>query len=314
MKLEDEGSFSKAVAVMACTGLAFFYVAILYSPTLILRLPPPTSLANFMIRRFICAAVFSVISILVTSLVLPIRSWQASYLFGVYGIRADHIWHAVVFPLFLTSLMYAGSLLSKTLLLVNSWKEYKILNEADSFVCIRDALLKFFDWTISVSSNVVAWRNYVVAPFTEELVFRACMVPLLLCGGFKPYNVVFLSPIFFSLAHLNHLWELYSRQNCSMLKAVMVVGLQLGYTVIFGSYASLLFIRTGHLVAPTIAHIFCNIMGLPLLFSRAKGTITMAFVSGLVGFVWLLFPATAPDLYNDRTDNCHCWQGYCTWN
>lgn len=45
-----------------------------------------------------------------------------------------------------------------------------------------------------------------------------------------------------------------------------------------------------------------------------SGTITVAFVSGLVGFVWLLFPATAPDLYNYRTDNCHCWQGYCTWN
>lgn len=76
-------------------------------------------------------------------------------------------WHAVVFPLFLTSLMYAGSLLSKTLLLVNSWKEYKILNEADSFDCIRDALLKFFDWTISVSSNVVAWRNYVVVSISS---------------------------------------------------------------------------------------------------------------------------------------------------
>ena len=42
------------------------------------------------------------------------------------------------------------------------------------------------------------------APITEELVFRACMVPLLLCGGFSTYTVVFLCPIFFSLGE----WKL----------------------------------------------------------------------------------------------------------
>ena len=29
------------------------------------------------------------------------------------------------------------------------------------------------------------WRNHVVAPFSEEFTFRACMVPVLL-GEFKP--------------------------------------------------------------------------------------------------------------------------------
>ncbi|XLS81466.1 hypothetical protein HN51_047297, partial [Arachis hypogaea] len=37
------------------------------------------------------------------------------------------------------------------------------------------------------------------APLTEELLFRACMIPMLLCGGFKPYGVILLCPIFFSL-------------------------------------------------------------------------------------------------------------------
>lgn len=139
------------------------------------------------------------------------------------------------------------------------------------------------------------------------------MIPLLLCGGFKTYSVIFLCPIFFSLAHLNHLLEFYSKHNRSLLKAFMVAGLQLGYTVIFGSYASLLFIRTGHIVAPIVAHIFCNFMGLPVLFARGKGMVSVAFVAGMVGFLWLLFPVTDPALYNDRTDNCRCWHGYCTW-
>ncbi|KAJ4836207.1 hypothetical protein Tsubulata_002420 [Turnera subulata] len=134
-------------------------------------------------------------------------------------------------------------------------------------------------------------------------------------------------------AHLNHWMEVYTRQNYSFLKASMIVGLQLGYTVIFGAYASFLFIRTGHLLAPLVAHIFCNHMGLPVLFARRRGIqvkfhatnfkhtfrhsggiVFLAFVAGMVTFLWLLFPVTQPGLYNHRTDNCNCWHGYCSWN
>ncbi|MCH98139.1 CAAX prenyl protease 2-like, partial [Trifolium medium] len=44
--------------------------------------------------------------------------------------------------------------------------------------------------------------------------------------------------------HLNHFMEIYTKQNYSIKKAAMVIGLQLGYTGVFGSYASFLFIRT----------------------------------------------------------------------
>ncbi|XWS66692.1 hypothetical protein CRYUN_Cryun05aG0222900 [Craigia yunnanensis] len=180
-------------------------------------------------------------------------------------------WQAVLFPLFLTSLMYAGSLMLKSMLLVNKWKEHRNQDGRSLLDCIKSNLLSFPGQMLFLASNVLFWRNFVVAPLTEELVFRACMIPLLLCGGFKVYHVIFLCPTFFSLAHLNHMTEIYSRHNYSLLKASMVVGLQLGYTVIFGSYASFLFIRTGNLVAPLVAHAFCNYMGLPVLFVQRKG-------------------------------------------
>ncbi|XP_037492181.1 CAAX prenyl protease 2 isoform X3 [Jatropha curcas] len=287
--MEQETGLSKSVAVVACASMTFFYVAILHAPTLILRLPPPSSLKQFLIRRFICAAICSIVSVIFCALILPIRRLEASLLFGIYGIRLDHIWQAVAFPLSLTSLMYAGSFLDKLLMLVDSWKED--MNEGGggfSFDSIKHLLQNFVVWMSSTASNVMAWRNFVVAPLTEELVFRACMISLLLCGGFKIYSVIFLCPILFSLAHLNHWMEIYVRHNYSMLKASMVVGLQLGYTVIFGSYASFLFIRTG--------------------------MVTLAFVAGVVTFSWLLFPVTSPDLYNDQTNNCRCWHGYCSWN
>ncbi|KAL0410092.1 UNVERIFIED_CONTAM: CAAX prenyl protease 2 [Sesamum latifolium] len=221
MEQQDGGAgLTKSAAVGACTAMAVFYVAILYSPTLILRLPPPNSFKSFMIRRFVCAAVSSLVSLIVCSLILPIRRWDASNLLWVYGIRVDHIWQALVFPLSLTSFMYTGSFAWKLLSMLQASNEH--LNSGGN----------------------------ELAPLTEELVFRACMIPLLLCGGFSTYTVIFLCPIFFSLAHLNHLLEYYYQQNCSLIKACTVVG---------------------HLTAPLIAHMFCNFMGLPVIVSRRSG-------------------------------------------
>lgn len=73
----DGGAFSTAgvtkwTAVIACISMALFYVAILYSPTLILRLPPANSRESFLIRRFICAAISTVASLIACSLILPV--------------------------------------------------------------------------------------------------------------------------------------------------------------------------------------------------------------------------------------------------
>ncbi|CAN4121374.1 unnamed protein product [Withania somnifera] len=299
------GYVSKSLAVIVCTAMAILYVVILYAPTLILRLHPPDSFQSYLIRRFICASISSVVSLIASSFILPIQ-WGNSHLSGVYGIRLDHIWQAVVFPLTLTSLMYAGTLILKLLLLLASGQEDRENGRSLSFDSIKNAVPEFIESISSMASNISAWRNYFVAPLIEELVFRACMIPLLLCGGFSTYTVVFLCPIFFSLAHLNHLLE-YAQRSGSWLKAFMTIGFQVGYTVIIGTYASFLFVRTGHLTAPLVAHIFCNYLGLPVIMSLRTGMITVASVAGLLGFIWLLFPLTSPGLYNATTDNCMCW-------
>uniref|UniRef100_A0A7C9DKL2 intramembrane prenyl-peptidase Rce1 n=1 Tax=Opuntia streptacantha TaxID=393608 RepID=A0A7C9DKL2_OPUST len=213
---------SKSMAVVACTAMTVVYVAILYAPTLILQLPPPTSYKQFMIRRFCCAAVSSLLSLLVSSaLLLPIRRWNISNALALYGVRADHVWRILVLPFSLTSLMYMGSLV-KSILLLDLWKEVGSESTAYNYICT--AFLKMYGLMISYASNITAWRNLVVAPITEEIVFRACMIPLLLCGGFKSQAVIFICPVFFSLAHLNHLLEFYIRKDCSLLKTSLAVG------------------------------------------------------------------------------------------
>jgi prenyl protein peptidase len=241
----DGESISMSLAVATCVAMALFYVLILYVPTVILRLPSASSYTEFMIRRFICAAICTVASLVFTAFILPIKSWEASYILGVYGIRKDHLWQGVVYPLLLTSLVYAGSLVLKLFTLLESWKENG--GGCSSFNYIRSFFQTIPASVLTSASNVSVWRNFIVAPVTEELVFRSCMIPLLLCAGFRINTAIFLCPVLFSLAHLNHFREMYIRHNRSYLRASLIVGLQLGYTVIFGAYASFLFIRTGNI-------------------------------------------------------------------
>lgn len=52
--------------------------------------------------------------------------------------------------------------------------------------------------------SLICLRNYIVAPVTEEFVFRGCMVPLLR-DQFSPISTVLLTPVFFGVAHFHHI-------------------------------------------------------------------------------------------------------------
>ncbi len=87
---------------------------------------------------------------------------------------------------------------------------------------------------------------------------------------------------------------------------VSPLGFQFAYTTLFGMYAAFLFIRTGHVAAPCVAHAFCNVMGFPDFgdIGRQKGwkrtVLASAFVIGLVGWYFLLWPLTEPILYDNN--------------
>ncbi|KAK9808213.1 hypothetical protein WJX73_009523 [Symbiochloris irregularis] len=83
---------------------------------------------------------------------------------------------------------------------------------------------------------LTAWRALVVAPVTEEFVFRACMLPLLLMQGHSAVRAVLLTPLFFATAHLHHLRELTLHQGLAWKPALCIVAVQFGVTVLFGWY------------------------------------------------------------------------------
>lgn len=83
---------SGTAAVAACAAMAVSYVAVLYAPTLLLRLPPATSLRAFFHRRFLCAAVSSAASVLATAALLRVWSLSdSSKALAAFGIRSDHL-------------------------------------------------------------------------------------------------------------------------------------------------------------------------------------------------------------------------------
>ncbi|KAL1110204.1 hypothetical protein AAG570_008281 [Ranatra chinensis] len=157
---------------------------------------------------------------------------------------------------------------------------------------------------ISNFRNLIWLRNYIIAPFSEELTFRACMLPLLI-QCFRPQAAIFICPLFFGIAHLHHIIGCI-KEGMNVKTALLVSGFQFTYTTIFGAYSAFLFLRTGHFVASLFAHTFCNYMGFPQfveLYGYSEPKRTIIVVLCLVGFVlWcvLLSPLTTPSWYKNH--------------
>ncbi|CAF94184.1 unnamed protein product [Tetraodon nigroviridis] len=98
-------------------------------------------------------------------------------------------------------------------------------------------------WALCLSD--VRWlRNQVVAPLTEELVFRACMLPMLVpCAG--PSAAIFTCPLFFGVAHFHHVIEQLRFRQGSVTGIFLSAVFQFSYTAVFGAYTAFVFIRTG---------------------------------------------------------------------
>uniref|UniRef100_A0A7S0RB54 intramembrane prenyl-peptidase Rce1 n=1 Tax=Chlamydomonas leiostraca TaxID=1034604 RepID=A0A7S0RB54_9CHLO len=144
------------------------------------------------------------------------------------------------------------------------------------------------------------WRNLVVAPVSEEWVFRACMAPLLRMAGFSTTATVFITPTFFGTAHLHHLHDLATHQAMPLARAAATVGVQYAYTSVFGWYATLLFLNSGSVLPPIAAHMLCNWFGVPRFGQMAEawgtGRMLGATVCSMAAFAALLPRLTAPAL------------------
>ncbi|KAG4437746.1 hypothetical protein IFR05_006780 [Cadophora sp. M221] len=118
-------------------------------------------------------------------------------------------------------------------------------------------------------SGWIGWRNFVIGPITEEVLFRSTSVPLLLLARTSNTTIVFLTPIIFGLAHIHHFYEFrITHPNTPVITAILRTVFQLAYTTLFGGYVTFLYMRTGSLLGVILVHVFCNWMGLPRVWGR----------------------------------------------
>ncbi|KAL6705415.1 CAAX prenyl protease [Coniothyrium glycines] len=115
----------------------------------------------------------------------------------------------------------------------------------------------------------IGYRNLVVGPISEELVWRSFIIPLHIIAHFSPTQIVFLTPLYFGIAHVHHLYEFrITHPEIPLAVAVLRSLFQFTYTSLFGFFAAFVFIRTGNVFICMLAHTFCNWMGLPRLYGR----------------------------------------------
>eukprot|EP00096_Caligus_rogercresseyi_P013076 TRINITY_DN5731_c0_g1_i1.p1 TRINITY_DN5731_c0_g1~~TRINITY_DN5731_c0_g1_i1.p1 ORF type:complete len:287 (+),score=35.76 TRINITY_DN5731_c0_g1_i1:133-993(+) len=237
-------------------------------------------------RRFISA--------LFTTLVAPVFVLSFGHaglleehgLCATIGIRAPGLFSALLLPLLLTLTLFLGPFVSLLLSVQGGlWSNTR-----------QYLSTGFQSW--------IWWRNHIVAPFTEEFTYRACIIPILI-GYFSPTSSILISPLLFGIAHFHHMVEKV-RRGQDLLSAFLVSGFQFSYTTVFGTFSAYLFLRTGHLASPVVAHGFCNFMGFPDLseLSPLSGNRQRAllgvYVLGVILFFLLIGPLTEPSLYSNH--------------
>ncbi|KAI5479216.1 hypothetical protein MNV49_003910 [Pseudohyphozyma bogoriensis] len=195
----------------------------------------------------------------------------------------------VALPLGLTATLFAGSLY---------------------IIGLRGGLpgQKWWSWRGAVR-DFGGWqgvRNYIVGPLTEELVFRSCIIAVSKLAGMSKSQMIFLTPLYFGIAHVHHAWETYvagGRTSQSLKKGVLQSTFQFAYTTLFGWYASFIFMRTGSILPAFFVHSFCNAMGLPPLgwalyaFPQKKLSLWGSYVAGIAGFIYGFWRWTEPAFF-----------------
>uniref|UniRef100_A0A672FT31 CAAX prenyl protease 2 n=1 Tax=Salarias fasciatus TaxID=181472 RepID=A0A672FT31_SALFA len=241
------------VCVLSCLLLACCYVGSLY----VWKGNLPRDHPSVIKRR--CVSVL-LVAALSPAAVKTWTHWVDVSVLELMGVRMKGLLPALILPLLLTVETFTSVPPYNVIMRFifpdgGSWR-----------LCVRDAV-----WL----------RNQVVAPLTEELVFRGAMLPMLVpCTG--PTAAIFTAPLLFgvetsALAH-TYISNLFPR----LMKCVFCSA-------------------EGHVAGPVLCHSFCNSRGLPDIGAALQhpqhSLLLFLYVLGVVMFLVLLFPLTDPFFY-----------------
>jgi hypothetical protein len=138
-------------------------------------------------------------------------------LWQVIGFRTDGIFSAIFLPLILTMILFLGPL--SVQMASGIWNIYSGEENFGTYEKIKIFVIVIW---LAYFKNLLWLRNHLVAPLSEELVFRSCMIPILL-QSFSPMTSIYITPMFFGVG----------KKNTFKLKFIS----KINFSSIFSSYA-----------------------------------------------------------------------------
>jgi prenyl protein peptidase len=282
-----------------CTLLSVFYVASLYClvPPKIRQLHNRDDPIQIQWRGF-ATSIVSIISIASygamfcepltaeSGIVHPVN-WSLDF-------RSTFV--ATCGVVFHVSILYFGVYLRAVLLV------YDAIRKQNGNVSPSNLLYYLIVWyvnpiyeSIIQNNNMKRWivlRNLLIAPITEEIVFRSCMVSALISTGMAASKVCLVAPLFFGVAHLHHA-VLKLHQGQPLVSVVLMTFFQFLYTSLFGAYVSYSYQRSASIIAIVVCHSMCNALGIPDISFLQQNSILYpqrvivlaSLILGFVGFI-----------------------------
>jgi prenyl protein peptidase len=121
----------------------------------------------------------------------------------------------------------------------------------------------------------VGLRNLIIAPITEEIVFRECFLRILTSSGISSSLAALVSPALFALAHVHHTWG-----TMPVSASLMSVA----HTFVFG-WISFYFLIKRSVWDSILAHMVCNAIGLPVATTSYPRILLSAYAAGSALFL-----------------------------
>ncbi|KIX09267.1 uncharacterized protein Z518_00346 [Rhinocladiella mackenziei CBS 650.93] len=251
---EDKPIISATTAAILSVGFTLIYVVPFYlskstrpSPTLNRDAPSVIRARIHTVALACIVASSATLYLLVVTAKLTVT--DSLHLLGWWPIQFGDVVRCCA----LTFLLYIGPLFERIF----------IEGVVDDFRRGRKVIESLSSWQ--------GYRNYVASPIAEEVVFRSVLVSLHLLAKVSATKIIFLTPLYFGIAHVHHFYEFtLTHPHTPLIPALFRVTFQFGYTTLFGWYVDFVYLRTGSLYTCIIIHTFCNWVGLPRFWGRVK--------------------------------------------
>ena len=284
-------------AFIYCMLLSVFYVASLYCliPPKIRRVRNRDDPKQIQWRGFATSTV-CIISVVSYGPMFCEPVTAASEIVPPIGVHFRSTITATCGVVFHMSILYFGVFVHVIL------RIYETLKKEDGKVTPKKLLSYLYLWHInpiyeSIIQNIkmkrwIVLRNLVIAPITEEIVFRSCMVPVLMSTGMTVSYVCFVAPLFFGFAHLHHA-AMKIHQGNPLASVVLTTFFQFLYTTLFGAYVAYAYQRSASTIAIVLCHSLCNFLGIPDVsflqtsssLYRSRVILLVSLILGFVGFI-----------------------------